>query len=763
MVDERFVEFWSASGRVHRAVSLAGKLEIAAKEICLLVRARATVVKIAELDGQIGSRVASPVCVLIDDDQTPDIMLPLLDKDGVEFGVVELYADPARPFDDDDRKVAEMFTVSIAFSLAHTKKFHASTGSETQFRQMVEIAGEGIWMLDLEEKISYLNHSVASMLGYQRAEMIGQSIYDFMSANEIEVSRKIFDAQLLGKLGPREVLLKRADGSYVWALISGASIHDDTGKRVGSLGVAVDISDRKRTEASLQAKQKALETALDVNSMLIDSALDVVCVMDESGRLVSVNRRATEVWGYDTDDVIGKNFRFYLSPEAVGLAGQTVQQLKSGLISGSPFEMRVRHKDGHFVSMSTSLSWNEKHELMFAYLRDLTEQKALEARLQQAQRLEAIGQLTGGVAHDFNNLLTVILGNAETLAARLSHDQKSRVLAEMTRTAAERGADLTYRLLAFARQQALVPKPCDVADLLTRMEGLITRVMDNNIEIVCEGKDGLQEVLVDSSQLETAILNIAVNARDAMPDGGCLIISTANVMLDATNAELEKETNPGAFVEITFRDTGTGMSETSLSRAFEPFYTTKPIGEGSGLGLSMVYGFIRQSHGHMTIDSEPGKGTVVRLYLPVCEAEVRQPASITLVADEGSASQELILLVEDNDLVRSFVEGQLESLGYRVIAVENGVLALDVLRQNDEIDLLFTDVVMPGGLNGRELADEARKLRADIKILFTSGYSEDTIIHNGRLDEGVQLLSKPYKRRDLADKVRLVLEAGVRV
>ena len=386
----------------------------------------------------------------------------------------------------------------------------------------------------------------------------------------------------------------------------------------------------------------------------------------------------------------------------------------------------------------------------------------LEERLQQAQRLEAISQLTGGVAHDFNNLLTVILGNSETLANRLSNDQQSRMLAEMTRTAAERGSDLTNRLLSFARQQALDPKPCDVADLLTRMEGLIRRVMDGNIEIVCEGKDGLQDVLVDSSQLETAILNIAVNARDAMPDGGSLIISTANVTLDASNTELGSETKPGAFVEIVFRDTGCGMSAESLSRAFEPFYTTKPVGDGSGLGLSMVYGFIRQSRGHVTVTSEPGEGTAVRLYLPVCEAATEVVAAPAPVIAEDSGN-ELILLVEDNDLVRTFVEGQLESLGYRVISVENGVKALDVLRDDNSIDLLFTDVVMPGGLNGRQLADEARKLRTGIKVLFTSGYSEDTIIHHGRLDEDVQLLSKPYKRRELAEKVRLALEAGERV
>ena len=704
----------------------------------------------------------SPVDAVLAPGRVPDMTFSLRDKDGGAFGTFDFYAAAGRPFDAEDRQIAEMFADSAGFSLAHTRTFQSSAPSESRFRQIVEIAREGIWMVDLDQKVTYLNHAIADLLGYRREEVIGQSVYDFLSPEEKEVSRKIFDAQLIGKLGPREVPLKRADGTYVWTLISGSNMHDEAGERVGSLGVIVDISDRRRAEMALQTKQNALETALDVNSNLIDSTLDVVCVTDEGGRLVSVNKRVTEVWGYDPDDMIGRNFRDYLLTEEILLGRQKVMDFRAGRIGKDPFEVNIRHKDGHYILMAASLSWNEKHQMMFAYLRDLTEQKALETRLQQAQRLEAIGQLTGGVAHDFNNLLTVILGNAEALADRLSHDQQSRMLAEMTRTAAERGSDLTNRLLAFARQQALVPKPCDVADLLTRMEGLIRRVVDDNIEIICEGKDGLQDVLVDRSQLETAILNIAVNARDAMPDGGSLIVSTGNVMLDDSNADLGSETKPGAFVEIALRDTGRGMDKETLARAFEPFFTTKSLGESSGLGLSMVYGFIRQSHGHVTITSEAGEGTIVRLYLPACEAAVEVVAAPAPVSAEG-APKELILLVEDNDLVRTFVEGQLESLGYRVVSVENGVKALDILRDDNSIDLLFTDVVMPGGLNGRQLADEARKLRTDIKILFTSGYSEDTIIHHGRLDEGVQLLSKPYKRRDLAEKVRLALEAGERV
>ncbi|PWG65888.1 hypothetical protein DEM34_00480 [Spiribacter halobius] len=394
---------------------------------------------------------------------------------------------------------------------------------------------------------------------------------------------------------------------------------------------------------------------------------------------------------------------------------------------------------------------------MLGSITDVTEQRELERRVRQSQKLEAVGQLTGGVAHDFNNLLTVILGNAEVLGESLRHDPPLRQLAEMTGSAAERGAELTSRLLAFSRQQALEPKVVDLNRLLASLDGLLRRTLPESIDIELVRGGGLWLAEVDPGQLEVALLNLAVNARDAMPGGGHLTIETANSRLDAEYARHHQELRPGQYVQVSFSDTGAGMSPEVVEQAFEPFFTTKEVGRGSGLGLSMVYGFVKQSGGHAKIYSEPDQGTTVKLYFPRVNAKAaaEAPPEVEIVA----GGHEHILVVEDDDLVREYLSGQLVSLGYRVTSSASGPEALEQLRARDDVDLLLTDVVMPGGMNGRELADQALVLRPGLKVLFTSGYTENAIVHQGRLDPGVQLLGKPYRRQDLAERVRQVLDA----
>jgi signal transduction histidine kinase/ActR/RegA family two-component response regulator len=380
----------------------------------------------------------------------------------------------------------------------------------------------------------------------------------------------------------------------------------------------------------------------------------------------------------------------------------------------------------------------------------------LNDKLRQSQRMDAVGQLTGGLAHDFNNLLTVILGSAETLAESLTADKHLQRLAEMTAKAAERGAELTSRLLSFARRQPLDPKAQDINQLVGGMDRLLRRTLGEDIEIELVRAAGLWKAMVDAGQLENAILNLCINARDAMPGGGRLTIETSNVYLDAAYVASQSELDPGQYVMVAVSDTGTGMDQATLERAFEPFFTTKDVGKGSGLGLSMVYGFIKQSRGHIRIYSEPGHGTAVKLYVPRAgaDAATRDEPAPAVTMQRGS---ERILLVEDDDLVREHVGGQLDSLGYAVVAARNGHDAMTALRSTD-FDLLFTDVVMPGGISGRELAGEARKLRPDLPVLFTSGYTENSIVHHGRLDPGVHLLQKPYSGHDLARTVRKVLD-----
>jgi PAS domain S-box-containing protein len=379
-----------------------------------------------------------------------------------------------------------------------------------------------------------------------------------------------------------------------------------------------------------------------------------------------------------------------------------------------------------------------------------------EAQLRAAQRMEAIGQLTGGVAHDFNNLLTVILGNAEMLVESLSDDAQLRLLAEMTQTAAQRGAELTQRLLAFARRQPLDPAAVDVNGLLGSMDALLRRTLGDEVEVELVRGGGLWRALVDAPQLENALLNLCLNARDAMPDGGRLTIETANAALDDAYAREAEEVEPGQYVMIAVSDTGVGMTEEVRARAFDPFFTTKAVGRGSGLGLSMVFGFVKQSRGHVRLYSEPGQGTTVRLYLPRAAAE--PPAVASAVPEGLPRGAEAVLLVEDDTQVREHAARLLESLGYRVLAAPDGPSALALLREGKAVDLLFTDVVMPGGMNGRELADAARALRPGLPVLFTSGYTENAIVHHGRLDRGVLLLAKPYRRGELAAKLRQALD-----
>ena len=394
---------------------------------------------------------------------------------------------------------------------------------------------------------------------------------------------------------------------------------------------------------------------------------------------------------------------------------------------------------------------------MLGSMTDVTARMAMEAQLREAQKLEAVGKLTGGIAHDFNNLLTVIIGTVESLAERLAHDPESVMLAETTAAAAQRGAELTSRLLAFARQQPLEPRTIDVARLVTDFDPILRRTLSGAVDLHVIRRGELWTGCVDRGQLETALLNLVINAGDAMPRGGRLTIEISNAVLDDDYARANDGVQAGDYVKITVSDSGSGMAPGVASRAFEPFFTTKEIGKGSGLGLSMVYGFIRQSRGHVKICSEPDKGTTVCLYLPRSHGPISsEPAasSVTTLA----AGNERILVVEDDAMVREHVARQLDGLGYAVTVAFDGPQALAHLERGETFDLLLTDVVMPGGLNGRELAVAARRFSPDLKVLFTSGYTEDAIVHDGRLDSDVQLLSKPYRKRDLAGRVRGIFD-----
>jgi nitrogen-specific signal transduction histidine kinase len=382
-----------------------------------------------------------------------------------------------------------------------------------------------------------------------------------------------------------------------------------------------------------------------------------------------------------------------------------------------------------------------------------------EEALRQSQKMEAIGQLTGGVAHDFNNLLQVIIGNLDSILRHAPEDlARVRRAATQALNGARRAAALTQRLLAFSRRQPLDPKPLNVNALITSLSDLVHRTLGETVAVETVLAAGLWQVEADSNELEAAILNLAVNARDAMVGGGRLTIESGNAHIDDAYAAAYAEVSPGQYVLISVSDTGVGMDAETVSRAFEPFYTTKPPGKGTGLGLSQVYGFVKQSGGHIKIYSEVGHGTTVKIYLPRLMTEAPAPEEkVEALAPDGDG-EETILVLEDDDDVRAASVEILRELGYRVIEAHDGPSALRLLERQARVDLLFTDVVLPGGMTGAQVAARAREFRPDLRVLFTTGYARNAIVHHGRLDRGVRLITKPFTSSDLATKVRDVLD-----
>ena len=392
-------------------------------------------------------------------------------------------------------------------------------------------------------------------------------------------------------------------------------------------------------------------------------------------------------------------------------------------------------------------------------------QKA-EQLLRQAQKMEVVGQLTGGVAHDFNNLLTIVLGGLDAIGRQLPQLESSPVLAKIARgrdmalEGARRAVTLTNRLLAFSRQTPLDPKPIDTNSLVSGLSDFLQRTLGGSVYLETVQAAGLWSACCDVNQLENALINLAVNARDAMPDGGKLTIETANCHLDeAYVAGLAEPVVPGQYVMIAVADTGTGMDKDTAERAFEPFFTTKEVGSGTGLGLSQVYGFVRQSSGHVRIYSELNHGTTVKIYLPRYSGSCEPAAQGEARTAERATGNERILVVEDDKAVRAFTTEILTDLGYSILEADSADAALAIIEEASDIDLLFTDIVMPGAMNGRQLADEARRRRPSLKVLFTTGYTRNAIVHHGRLDPGLHMISKPFTAQDLGAKIRTVLES----
>ncbi len=546
------------------------------------------------------------------------------------------------------------------------------------------------------------------------------------------------------------------------------------------LGLAIDnarlLEDQQQTQRRLRELDETLErrvlartrelqrSELQLQQLVAGVADCAIYMLDVTGHVISWNPGAERIKGYPAAEIIGRHFEEFYTPEdrAVGKPAQALATAATqGKYEAEAWRLR---KDGtrFWASVLIDAIRNPAGQIMaFAKItRDMTEKRAMQEQLHQSQKMEAIGQLTGGVAHDFNNLLTVILGNLDSIGRRIPQDNERLLRAVRHATeSAERAATLTQQLLAFARRQPLNPKPIDVNRLVSGMDDLMRRTLPESITIENALSKAQCVAAVDPHQLESALLNLAVNARDAMPQGGRLTIETANVYLDENSARLN-ELTAGAYVLICVVDTGCGMSSDVLSRVFDPFFTTKPLGEGTGLGLSQVFGFVTQSGGQVRLHSEVGRGTTVRIYLPALVGAIPVEEEKTLTVPVRGRADETILVVEDDDDVRVYSTETLRELGFTVLEAHDGVSAMRVLEHHPEIRLLFTDVGLPG-INGKELVDAARSRRPGLRVVFTSGYEHNALMHEGSLNAGIVLLSKPFTRTQLAERIRSSLDTPV--
>jgi PAS domain S-box-containing protein len=517
----------------------------------------------------------------------------------------------------------------------------------------------------------------------------------------------------------------------------------------------IDITGLRRAQDDLSEREALLRS-------ILDTVPEAMVIIDERGVIQSFSAAAAALFGYRRDEVIGENVRILMpEPYKSEHDGYIDNYLRTGekRIIGYGRLVKAVTKDGAVfpIELSVGEARSKTRRMFTGFVRDLTSRQKMEEELRQSQKMEAIGQLTGGVAHDFNNILTAIIANLELLAPNLA-DPDDRDLAMEAHEAARDGAKLAAQLLAFGRRQPLNSEPTDVGSLLTSFSGLLRRTLGETVELKIEAPQDPQVAVIDGAQLQNALLNLAINARDAMPRGGKLTIEASSVRLDADYAQSYPEVRTGRYILITVSDNGSGMSEEVRRRAFEPFFTTKPTGAGSGLGLSMVYGFVKQTGGHIQIYSEVGQGTSVRLFMPRDESPAADAPSRSVDAQAQLAhGSETILLVEDDPRLRRVLGRRLRTLGYEVIEADNGAAAMAEVARRPEIALVFTDMVMPGGMTGLELADAALKVRPGLKILFTSGYAAPEIARLGR--QRGAWLKKPYTADELADKIREVLEA----
>lgn len=673
----------------------------------------------------------------------------------------------------------------------------SSRRAESRSRGLLDAAPDAMVVTDESGRIVLVNARAEALFGYPREELLGQRI-ELLVPERLQEPHVSHRSSYLRAPAARpmgsglDLSARRKDGSEIAVEISLSPLDTDEGLLVSA--AIRDASERRRTQDVLLRARDELEQRVHERTLELERANEALLAevferrqaehalrlsdaklrliinampagmayLDAQQRYLYHNQTFAEWLGLPAHAIDGRKVREVMGDEAYAEIEPRLSEALAG--KAVRYERDQRVAGGGLRRWSVRYSPHTAHDGKvtgcIAMITDVTEQRLAEQALRQAQKMEAVGQLTGGVAHDFNNLLTVIMGNLQILTDHLAGtDPIAAELIQAASKAASRGADLNRTLLAFSRRQRLAPTAVDVNELVAGMSSLLRRTLGETIRILIVPNASPARAMADPAQLETALLNLAVNARDAMPEGGTLTIETGCAHLDEAYAAVEADVKPGDYVMLAVSDTGTGMSPEVLTHAFEPFFTTKDTGKGSGLGLALVYGFVKQTGGHVKIYSEPNHGTSVKLYLPPAQQSV---ASTT--ASEGAnvppRGSETILIVEDEDDVRELACRVLGGLGYRVLEASEASTALETLEREPEVDLLFTDVVLPGGINGPELVQRALSRRPRMRTLYTSGYTGNAIQHLAAMEQEVPLINKPYPIAELARRVRAVLDRG---
>lgn len=636
-------------------------------------------------------------------------------------------------------------------------------GSEDLFRLLIEsVRDYAIFMLDPAGKIISWNAGAQQIKGYLAEEIVGRHFSCFYSPEDQRHGNpeKALEVAAIEGRYEEEGWRVRKDGSMFWANVVITSIYDSSGALVGFAKVTRDLTERKQIESELQKKIAALQ--------LRDRAMQAVSqgIIVTDGKpdypILYASPVFLQITGYELDEVIGRNCRFLQGPKT---DAETSQEMRDAISAGQKFSAEILNyrKDGSTFWNAVFLSpvRNEQGELIqyVGVQADVTERRLLETRTLQAQKMEAVGQLAGGVAHDLNNLLTVITGYSDILLQMLSSSDPEHSSVIAIREASERAADLTRQLLTFSRRSVLEPRVLDLREVVADAEKLLRPTIGENIDLGVVLDQRSCRIKADPGQIVQLLMNLAINARDAMPQGGKLTIGTKHVFLDEPYVSTHVEVRPGRYVLLTVSDTGVGMTPEVRSRIFEPFFTTKAMGKGTGLGLSVVFGIVKQSNGHISAYTELGIGTTVKIYFPTVGDEVSAYVEVRNQGKVGRGS-ETVLLVEDEDNVREVARLTLASSGYHVLTAANGKEAKRMaFEHSGRIDILVTDVVMPE-MSGPKVADALHLRHPQMKVLFLSGYTDDAVIRHGILHSEVNYLQKPFTPGAFLRKVRQVLDAG---